>query len=135
MIDPVTTTLLQYGAVGILALVMFLFVLRLAKRNKELSNEKDKLYQFNIDAQQVMMDKYADLVRETTKVVGGLTGCMKGLATTLDEIKVFIRDERLSRTHIVVHAEDVEVTEPPRHEDESTPASDDSSRSDSPPQS
>jgi len=103
--DPITTALSSYGPIGLVAAILFILYIKILRRVKSVSDEKDLQYQRQIAAdakshkaqmemQRELMRDYASLVQETTKAIGSLTGCMKGIACTMDEIKVFMRDER-----------------------------------------
>jgi len=94
--DPMTTNFVgemfqQYGVTGgAFAVLLWLMV----RYNKDASKrieqlEKQQLDQHNshIAAHKEMVDEYVELVRNKTKVLADLTGCLKAMKDTMERLE------------------------------------------------
>jgi hypothetical protein len=81
----------QYGPLGIGLGVVLTIMMRQNKsaqtRIENLENLQEKQYAAHIADQKEMINEYVELVRNKTKVLADLTGCLKAIKDTLERME------------------------------------------------
>ena len=94
--DPNAGTLIgslleQYGPLGIGLGVVLTIMMRQNKnsqtRIENLEKQQQDQHQSHIDDQKEMITEYVDLVKNKTKVLADLTGCLKAIKDTLERME------------------------------------------------
>lgn len=86
-----TPLLEQYGPLGLgLGIVVFIMMRQIKaaqKRIEALEEQQRDQYNAHITDQKEMISQYVELVRNKTKVLADLTGCLKAIKDTLDRVE------------------------------------------------
>lgn len=94
--DPNAGTLIgslleQYGPLGIGLGVVLTIMMRQNKnsqtRIENLEKQQQAQHQAHIDDQKEMINEYVELVKNKTKVLADLTGCLKAIKDTLERME------------------------------------------------
>ena len=94
--DPNAGTLIgslleQYGPLGIGLGVVLTIMMRQNKqaqtRIENLENAQQTQHESHVSDQKEMINEYVDLVKNKTKVLADLTGCLKAIKDTLERME------------------------------------------------
>lgn len=81
----------QYGALGIVAALLLGLLIKYNKKAEtritDLETKRDEQALSNIAAHKEMVEKYAELINQHTKVLADLTACLKAMKDTLERIE------------------------------------------------
>lgn len=94
--DPMATSFImqmmeQYGVTGGAFAVLLWLMIRYNKdaqrRIEELEGHQREQHNAHLGAHKEMVDQYVDLVRNKTKVLADLTGCLKAMKDTMERLE------------------------------------------------
>ncbi len=80
----------QYGITGAGLGLLLMLMMRQNKsaqlRIENLEKQQVKQHQAHLESQKDMIDEYVDLVKNKTRVLADLTGCLRAMKDTLDRL-------------------------------------------------
>ena len=94
--DPATYSFVsdlfeRYGVVGLAFGVLLVLILRqnksLQKRVEDLEKSQQAQHMAHLSDQKQMINDYVELVRNKTKVLADLTGCLNAIKDTLERLE------------------------------------------------
>lgn len=88
MEDILGKLLEAYGLPGLIIAVLIFFLVRLARRLKEVEDRQIRHETKRYEALIELINDYAALARNNTEVISKLTGCLSNIKDTLERIEL-----------------------------------------------